>query len=466
MDSGQAAAPKSNGERPAKKQSKLLYIWSFPDFRLLWIGAFLSFTGSWIQRVAEGYFVYLITRDESKLALVSFVSSMPVFVLGLAAGSVADMFDKRRMLVITQALYAAGAIYLAIATEFKFVQYWQIVAVAFLLGVVSCIEMPTRQSVLSRVVPPEVLAAAVPVQAMTFNVARIFGPAIGGFLLAWMGVPACYMLNGISFLALIWAALAIKSDLSAPAREPQPIRDLVLEGMRYTFMDLRLRTLFILESLTATFGLFYIALMPAYVKEVMLARQEAIQHLSSTAVDLLEKQTLGYSFAAVGVGALGGLLVATHIADGPHKAVLIRAAMWAMGFGLVAMSFVTGPLMAYPLLAVLGAASIVQFNTTNALFQTLSPDRLRGRVLSMHIWALNGLSPFGVLLFGKLAQSTRENGALCLGSLTISTPSTGVALAMQVGGSIVLLGAIAATAVRGGLAGLSPLPPVPSKMSS
>ena len=136
-------------------QSNLYRVLSYSDFRLLWIGAFLSFTGSWVQNVAQGYFVYQMTGDESKLGFVSFCSSVPVFVFGFVAGTLADAFNKRTVLIIAQAIFAAGALFLAVATQWKFVQYWQIVLVSLLLGVVSCVEMPTRQSIVSRVVPPE-----------------------------------------------------------------------------------------------------------------------------------------------------------------------------------------------------------------------------------------------------------------------------------------------------------------------
>lgn len=440
--------PQPTGWRARWPNTKLGRVLAFPDFRLLWLGSFVSFTGGWVQNVAQGYFVYHTWNDEARLAFVNFCWSMPVAIFGFLAGSLADTFDKRRVLVVAQAFFAVVALFLASATHFGFVQYWHIVGAALLLGTMACIEMPTRQSILSRVVPAEVIPSAVPVSAMTFNIARIFGPAIGGVVLANFGVSACYLLNAFTFTALIWAVLHMKSDLSAREREPQPLKDLIFEGMLYTFRDARLRALFLLETITAAFGLTYIPLMPAYVKQALGFDGQG------PAAEALAKQALGYTYTAIGVGAFIGLLIVTALSDSSRKGTIIRAAMWTLAIGLPILSVIRTPWAAYPVLALLGAAGVAQFNTTNALFQTLSPDRLRGRVLAMHVWALNGLAPFGVLFFGWLAKTTRTRTDLVLSETHLALPSNGVVLSLQVAGFFVLIGAIAASLTRRGLSNL------------
>jgi MFS family permease len=405
--------------------SRLVQVLRYRDFRLLWTGAFLSFTGSWVERVAQGYFVYNLTHMARSLAFVSFANSAPVLFFGLFAGSFSDHFDKKIVLIWTQVIFALTAGYLAVATYFGFVQYWHILVVALINGLVSCVEMPTRQSIVSRVVPLEDLAAAVPVNAMTFNVARIFGPALGGLVLAQMGVAACYMTNSLSFFALVWVALAIKSNLKPRDIQHGTLSDLVFEGARYTFRDVRLRTLFFLEGITACFGLAYIPLIPAYVQDFLKFPNP--------------KAGNGYAYSAIGLGALIGLIVVTQIADTPRKGAMIRFSMWTISFGLFGLAVFRSYFLVFPILGMVGLAAIMQLNTTNALFQLLSPDRLRGRVLAMHIWALNGLSPFGVLPLGWIA----DNGG-------------GVPLAFKVGSGCMFVGAIAATLSRRGLANLIP----------
>lgn len=427
------------------RASKLAQVFGYRDFRLLWLGAFLSFTGSWVQNVAQGYFVvYNLHRNEQALAYVSFFWSLPVLLFGLWAGSMADVVDKRRALVNTQILYAMAAIYLAVATWLHWVTYWQIVAIAFLNGCIACIEMPVRQSTVSNVVPPEILPAAVPVNAMTFNVARIIGPALGAFLLQFLGVPFCYLANGISFLALVWAAMAIRANLQAPKHEPQPMWDLVTEGFKYTIRDVRLRTLFVLETLTGVFGLSYLPMLPSYAKEHL--------HLG----DIAAKGFLGYAYAFIGVGAMTGLLLITQYSDSAQRARSIRFAMWGIGLGLLVLSQTSSHWLIYPMLALVGMCTLMQFNTTNALFQLLAPERIRGRVLSMHIWSLNGLSPFGVLLAGWVAAQSREQGYLPILGWHLHTATVGTPLAMMLGSIVTLIAALAATVPNDGLSNLEP----------
>lgn len=360
------------------------------DFRILWAGAFLSFVGSWIQTVGQGWLVFEMTGDKGKLALVAFCGMAPVSLIGPFAGALVDTMNKRALLIGCQVALSATALFLALATYVGFVEYWHIVMVALIVGFVGALEMPTRQSIVSRVVPQEDLAAAIPLNALTFNLARLAGPAIGGIVLAGIGVEACYLINGISYIALVFSAMAIRSDLRATAREPQPIQDLVLEGMRYTFSDRTLRTLFLLESAVSVFGIFFISLMPAIAKETLG----------------LNKQGLGFCYTAMGIGSVFALLVMAASSERPIRALVLRLDMTFMALALLALAFTTYAPLAFFLFAVLGLCAVAHFNTTNTLFQLLSPDRLRGRVLSMHVWALSGLNPIGVIFFGWLAEQT------------------------------------------------------------
>lgn len=386
----------------SKPTGKLARVFRHRDFRLLWAGAFFSFCGSWIQNIAQGYLVYQLTHDKNLLGLVSFFGMVPVTLIGPFAGSLTDTLNKRVLMVITQAVFALGACFLAAATYFNFVQYWHIVVVALILGLVSAIEMPTRQSVVSRVVPIGDLPIAIPINALTFNMSRLIGPAIGGLLLSTFGPAMCYLINGISFLALIFACLAIKADLTAMKREPQPIMDLITEGALYTFREIRLRTLFILECSISVFGLFYLTQIPAISQEMLGIGER-----------------LWESYLAVGVGSVCALFIVMSLTERPVKALVIRIAITTIAVALFLLSRATTIWVAYPALAILGFASVSIFNTCNTLFQTLSPERLRGRVLSMHVWALSGIGPFGVWGFGYLAQKTSLPFALQLGGLFV-----------------------------------------------
>lgn len=394
--------------------SKIYQVARHRDFRLMWIGAFLSFCGSWIESIAQGYLVYQLTHDKFLLGLVMFASTVPVTLFGPVAGTLADMVDKRKLLVITQGTFAAGSLFLAVATYMHFVQYWHIVTVALILGTVNTIDMPARQSIVSRVVPPEDLPAAIPINALTFNFARIVGPAIGGILMVAAGPQACYLVNGLSFFALIFAGLAIRADLKATKSGPQPIKDLILEGALYTFRESRLRALFILEAVISMFGLFYTAQMPAIANDML-----ADHSLPKAAFDAQTAKILSTCYVFVGLGAVVALVFIMSASHLKIKSTILRVATTGIGLCLVLLSFARVPAVAYLIFIFLGMAAITIFNTANTLFQMLSPERLRGRVLSMHIWALNGLGPIGIFAFGYFAEHGGLPRALLTGGLVV-----------------------------------------------
>lgn len=401
----------------------------------MWVGAFLSFVGSWIQNVAQGWLVFEITHDEAKLAIISFCGLVPVSVLGPVAGAITGAFHKKVVLVVAQATFGCGALFLAYMSwprpglPHGYVQFEHFVGVALVFGIMGAFEMPARQSVISRVVPPDVLGAAIPVNAMTFNSARIVGPAIGGILMEKIGPNACYLTNGMSYLAMIFAVLTIHADLSALPRSAEPFRELILEGFRYTFRDIRLKTLFFMEAATAGFGLVYIQLLPAFAKTNLG----------------LDKRGLGYAMTAIGIGALSGLLITASLSEKKVKRRLVIGAMLVVGTGLILVSLFRVVWIAVPLMGIVGGAAIIQFNTTNTLFQQIAPPQLRERVIAMHVWALSGIGPFGTLLLGYIARLTKPENPQEMG---------GVPFAYLLGGVLVLFGGIAGYLRRERLSGL------------
>lgn len=370
------------------------------DFRLLWIGSLLSFTGTQVQNVAQGALVFEITGSEFKLSLVNFCAMFPITLIGPMAAVFTDIWDKRRTMVVVSLIFSASTMFLAIASFFGFIQYWHILMVATINGITATIENPTRQSVVRTVVPKENLASAIPAQGMTFNLARVVGPAVGGVLTQLVGPFLCFMINSFSYLMVLRAALKIKTDLSASPREPQPVKDLIFEGMLFTFRDKSLRTLFTMESFTSMFGMFYLFLMPAIADRLLG----------------LPESGLGACYSAVGIGALTGLVLATSISHKKIKPLLIRSAMTLFVFAMLTLSLTHWLPLAFLAMACLGGCAIMQFNTTNTLFQLIAPARLRGRVLAMHFWSVGGLSPIGALAAGTVAELYGLRVALAIGS--------------------------------------------------
>lgn len=378
------------------------------DFRLMWFGAFFSFTGSWIQTTAQGWLVYQMTDNVTMLGLVVFCNQIPVSLLGPFAGTLADMMNRRVVLVCCQLTFSAGSLFLAAAIYWDFILYEHILAVATIGGLAGAIEMPTRQSIVSKLVPPEDLGSAIPLNALTFNISRVFGPALGMWVYAAVGPQLCYLINGLSFFFMISAILAVRADLRATRGDVQPILDLVMEGVLYTFRDVRLKNLFILEGCVSAFGLFYLALMPAIGTDILG----------------LTEEEFGLAMASVGVGTISSLLLVATISHRPIKGLIVRISMTVFGIALALLGVATSRWVAFPLLAIVGFCAVAQFNTTNTLFQMLSPERLRGRVLAMHVWALSGLGPLGTMLFAWIASVTN------------------IHIALQLGGGMVLIAAI------------------------
>lgn len=378
----------------------------------MWLGSFLSFCGSWVQMVAQGWLVYELTGDKTKLAMVGFINTIPVFFSAPIMGALVDTMDRRKVLVFCQFMFALSAFSLAVLCWTKHIRYEYILIAAFVNGLTGALEMPTRQSIVSRVVPLEQLHAAIPLNAMTFNLARILGPSIGGLLYWKLGATANYALNGFSYIFLIGAVLKISADLSAQQTRTEPVRDLIVEGMRYTWRERMLRTLFIMEMVLSVFALFYLNLLSAYVKDILR----------------MDERGLGGAMTTIGLGAITGLVIISVLANRPVKARIVQGAMILVGLAVVGMSLTQNFFLASLCFMLAGAGAVAQFNTTGALFQILAPEQMRGRVISMHVWALSGIGPLSLPLFGWLAEHHGLQLTLGIGGGVVLATALGFAL--------------------------------------
>lgn len=378
------------------------------DFRLLWFGAFISFTGSQIQMVAQGAYIYELTGRKTDLALVAVFSMLPVTILSPIVGVLVDLLDRRKILIGTSVTLFLATAYNAIAATNHTLTLAQILIVALIAGLVQTVEPTSRQTIVREVVGDQELSQAVPLQAMTFNMARAIGPAIGGILTAAFGFAACFWVNTVSFLAMIFASVAIKTRVPAANRPGQPIKDLIFEGMLFTFRDPSLKMLFLMEGSLSLFGVPYMFQMPAIAKDMFG----------------LDEAGLGLCYSAIGIGAITGLITIIAISNRNLKTKIVRLAMASFGISLIALSFVQSVYLALPFLAILGASSIAQFNTTNTLFQIISPAPLRGRVLSMHMWAIAGLAPLGNIWMGASADAYGLPPSLLFGGTAVAIGAT------------------------------------------
>jgi MFS family permease len=359
-----------------------------PAFRRYWVGAFLSFVGSWVQNVAQSWLVYELTRSEFLLGVVGFASGVPMLFLAPIGGALADRWNRRNILLITQSLFALSAFALAALTYAGAIRYEYIVALALLNGLVLTVDLPTRQSLVAHLVPRADLANGIALNAAAFHTARILGPAIGGLLLEWVGAAPCFLVNALSFSAILLALLSLRIQPSTDGRAPTGILQSLREGVAFVRARRGLMLLWLNVLILSTFGLSYLVLLPVFAAEVLQ----------------VGKTGLGQLYTVAGIGSLAGLLLTARLSGEVPRGGLVILAANGFAWSVIGFALTTHPLVAKGLLMLAGMFGVMQLVSTNTALQTAAPDYLRGRVVSLHTWAINAPAPFASLLIGRLAQ--------------------------------------------------------------
>lgn len=361
----------------------------YRNFRLFFAGQGISVVGTWMQQVAMGWLVYRLTNSALLLGVVGFASQIPTFVLSPFAGVIADRANRRRLLVITQALSMLQAFLLAALTLTGAIEVWHIIALGFLLGCINSLDIPVRQSFLVEMVEKkENLANAIALNSLMFNSARLIGPSIAGIIVAVFGEGICFLVNGISFLAVIWSLLLMKITPRQARHKDTRILDGVREGFAYAFGFAPIRFILLLLGVTSLVGMSYVVLMPVFARDILKGGA----------------QTLGFLVASAGVGAL---IATVYLASrktvlGLGRLIPVSATIFSLGIILFAMSRELWLSMA--LLAVAGFGMMTNMASCNIILQTIADDDKRGRVMSFYTMAFMGVAPLGSLVAGALAS--------------------------------------------------------------
>ncbi|MEW5773441.1 MAG: MFS transporter [Thermodesulfobacteriota bacterium] len=374
------------------------------NFRLFFAGQFVSLTGAWMQNVAEAWLVYRLTGSSAALGLVRFAALAPVFALALVGGDWADRADRRSILLLTQSAAMLLAFALAALCLTGAVQVWHIMVLATLLGVVSALDVPTRQSFLSDLVDKADLANAIGLNSSMFHLARVVGPTAAGVVLAAVGEGWCFLLNGLSFLAVLasLAAMRIPPRTAAPDRPPFLSR--LREGLGYAWRTREVRNVLALVATGSLFGSSYLVLMPVFASEVL--------HAGAGGFGLL--------MTAAGAGSLAGALVLSLRRDAAGLWRVRSRAALVFGASLACFALSDSYWVSAALLVPVGFGMILFMAASNTLLQTLAPDALRGRIMALFSMMFMGMAPFGALLAGFLAESLGAQwtvglcGAACL----------------------------------------------------
>jgi MFS family permease len=376
-------------------------LWHSSVYRSYWIGAFVSFLGSWMQTVAQGWVVYDITNSKLLLGLLGFVGSLPTTLFSLFGGVVADRIEKRRLVIITQALFAINALVLAVLILNGRVEFWHIALIAALNGLVTALDAPTRQAMVMELVGAKFVTVGVALNSAAFNTARILGPAIAGKLIEMVNAGWCFMVNAVSYLGIIIALLRIPTTPGRGSVERLSMWSELKEGLIYVYRDGLLRSLVLLDCVLSIFAMSYTTLMPVFARDVLQ----------------VGKQGLGNLFSATGVGALMGALTLARVAGIVPRGKVVITAATALCMGLTLFALSRSYLLSLACLVLVGGSAVSTLGSINALLQSLSPEHLRGRTMSLHVFALMGLAPFGNLLMGWIASQWTATTAVVMGAL-------------------------------------------------
>jgi MFS family permease len=365
------------------------------NFRLFWFGQLISLIGTLMQTTAQAWLVLELTHSALLLGVVGALQFLPVMIFSLFGGVLADRLPKRRVLLFTQssAMIQAFILWALVATGY--VQLWHILVLATLLGLTNALDMPTRQAFVVEMVGREDLPNAVALNSSLFNMARIVGPGIGGLLIAWLGVAPLFLLNGISFIAVIigLAMINLKSlhavnlqDLKKGAPRQSTLQSL-REGLAYVRRTPVVFLVIAVLGVVSLFGINFNVILPIF------------------ATDVLNVGAVGFGFISAAFG-LGSLLSALWLAWGNNKPSMRQLLLGAIAFGVLESLFALSHwyILSLVLIAGVGFSQIALSATSNTTLQTVTPDYLRGRVMSVYMLVFAGSTPIGNLVIGELAH--------------------------------------------------------------
>ncbi|HEY6013534.1 MAG TPA: MFS transporter [Candidatus Limnocylindrales bacterium] len=381
------------------------------NFRLFWFGQMVSLVGTWMQSVAQAWLVLLLTHDPLWLGVVAAVQFTPVLVLGLFGGIVADVLPKRRTVMGTQTALMLLALVLAGLSWTGVVQVWHILVLALCLGFVNAVDMPTRQAFVMEIVGREDVANAVALNSAMFNAARIVGPAIAGLVIGVVGVTICFLLNGLSFVAVIVGLAAMReADLHVGERLARPhsvgeVGANLAEGLRYVRHTPVVLLAVCLVGLISTLGMNFNVLMPPMAENVLDVGASGF----------------GFLMSAMGFGSLVAALGVAMLRR-PRLSVLLVGA-FALGILEAAFAWIRFFPLSLAAVFLAGAGAIAMTATANSAIQLAVPDALRGRVMSVYMTVFAGSTPVGGLLAGWLASSFGAPVALAFGGGTSAAAS-------------------------------------------
>jgi len=375
------------------------------NYRLFYIGQSISLIGTWITRIATSWLVYRLTNSAFLLGFVAFASQIPMLLIAPFAGVLVDRANRRRILVITQILSLLQSLALAGLTFFHIIDIYQIVALCVLQGLINALDNPARQAFVVEMVDDRAdLANAIALNSSMVNAARLIGPSIAGLLIAAWGEALCFLIDAISYLAVVFSLLLMRLQPLPPATQQDGHLHAFREGIRYSFGFPPIRSILLLTAVISIMGMSYAVLMPLF----------------ATGIFHGGPRTLGFLMGASGCGALAGALYLASRRSVLGLGRIIPVAAALCGLALVAFGASRIYWLSMVTLFIAGGAMITNFASANTLIQTIVDDSKRGRVMSLFGVAFLGMVPIGALLAGSLATcvgpalTVQLTGAVCI----------------------------------------------------
>jgi MFS family permease len=380
----------------------LFRAFQYRNYRLFFSGQSISLIGTWMQRIALGWLVYRLTNSPILLGITGFSSQFPTFIFAPFAGVIADQTNRHRIMLITQTLAMIQALILAVLVLTNTITVTHIILLSIMLALIRGFDIPARQAfVVEMVEDKKDLGNAIALNSATFNGARLIGPSIAGLLITLFGEGICFAINGVSYIAVIRALLAMKLKKNRTVRTSKNMLIELRQGLIYALKSRRIRSVLSLLGLVSLVGMPYAILMPVFARDVLKGGPS----------------TLGFLVGAAGIGALIGAILFASRKDVQGLERIIPLATTTFGSGLVIFSMSRTLWVSLIFMVMTGFGMMTQMVSSNTLLQTIVDDDKRGRVMSFYAMSFMGMAPVGSLLGGWFAKVIGAPNTLLLGGI-------------------------------------------------
>ncbi len=394
----EAESTRPSEKRQAREASALSSL-LMRDFRFLWAGAFVSNVGTWIHNTALFWLVKEKTGSDAWVGIINLAQFLPVFLLVLAAGSMADTFDRKKLILVTQTAMMVFALALAILSTLHLDNLPVIVTITALMGIAFVFNFPAWRAIVTDLVPPNMILNAVALDAAQFNMARFVGPMLGAIVLTLSGATLAFYLNALSFLAVIAAILAIRKKTPPPRRKDENLSRHIRAVFTFTWKNRWARNLLAVMAVSSLFGLTYLVVLPGMTKDVLGGGSSAY----------------GLLLGATGLGAAIAAPLVTALNRRVRETSIIRWSALTCSILLIAFAISRHIVSSAALSFLMGASFLMLSSSINAVLQSGVKRDMRGRIMSLYILVFQGLFPLGGLLMGFISDRTNPTDALLLG---------------------------------------------------